>query len=146
MQPFAVRRVRIRVDSPHEAPGSVVLFVTEDGDLREVAERALEAEGYEVVAAAHAGHALLACLAGRHVDVLVTEWSLGDMAGPRLARRIRRYYPDLPVVYLANADTRQREGASTTLTTRLGASVLVRPFTRDDLVRHLATALAGAAA
>jgi len=146
MQPFAVRRVRIRVDGPCEPSGSVVLFVTEDSDLRTVAERALEAEGFEVVTAAHAGHALLACLAGKHVDVLVTELSMGDMAGPRLARRLRCHYPNLPVIYLADADAREREGPSTTVTTTLKASVLVRPFTCDDLVRHLASALAGAAA
>ncbi len=131
MQPFAVRRVRIRMDTPSEAAASVVLFVTEDSDLRAVAERALTDEGFEVETAAHAGHALLACLAGKHIDVLVTELSMRDMAGPRLARRIRRYYPDLPVVYLANAGTRECEG------------VLVRPFTRDDLVRYLTGALAG---
>lgn len=131
MQPFAVRRVRIRVDTPRDAPASVVMFVTEDADLRAAAERVLTAEGFEVVAAAHAGHALLACLAGRHIDVLVTELSMRDMAGTRLARRIRRYYPDLPVVYLAKAGTSAGEG------------ILVRPFTRDDLVGRLAGALSG---
>ncbi len=132
MQPFAVRRVRIQVETPCGAPAPVVMFVTEDADLRAAAERALTAEGFEVVAAAHAGHALLACLAGRHIDVLVTELAMRDMAGTRLARRIRRYYPDLPVIYLAKAGTGASEG------------ILVRPFTRDDLVRHLEGALAGA--
>ena len=132
MQPFAVRRVRIRVETPCGAPTSVVMFVTEDADLRAAAERVLTGEGFEVVAAAHAGHALLACLAGRHVDVLVTELSMRDMTGTRLARRVRRYYPDLPVIYLAKAGSAAGEG------------ILVRPFTRDELIGHLKGALASA--
>lgn len=115
-----------------EANASVVLVVTEDRELREAAERALPAEGFEVVTASHAGHALLACLAGRRVDVLVTELAMQDMAGPRLAESVRRYFPGLPVVYLAHEGTHKCAG------------VLVRPFTHGDLVRQIGVALCGA--
>lgn len=141
MQPFAVRRVRIQVDPPSDTP-PVVLFVTEDGDLRAAAERVLTDAGFDVMTAAHGGHAVLACLGGRHIDALVTELCMRDMAGPRLAQRIRRHYPDLPVIYLASRDTREGEGSSPRLATALKASVLVRPFTRDDLIHRLETALA----
>ncbi len=144
MQPFAVRRVRIRMDTPDD-PTPVVLFVTEDADLLAAADRVLPAVGFEVVTACHAGHALLACLGGKHVDVLVTEMTMRDMPGPQLARRVRRHYPELPVVYLANAAVHDREGSSTPRPA-LRTDVLARPFTRDDLVHRLETALAGATA
>ena len=136
MQPIAVRRVRISVDKPSAsavADDPLVLLVTDDQDLRAVAVRALTAEGFRVATAAHAGHALLTCLGGDHISVLVTELSMRDTTGPRLARRVRRYYPDLPVVYLADADATGSEGA------------LVRPFTCDDLVGRLRSALAAVA-
>jgi CheY-like chemotaxis protein len=133
MQPFAVRRVRVSIDKPGAsavADDPLVLLVSDDNDFRAVAVRALSAEGFRVVTATHAGHALLTCLAGDHISVLVTEMTMRDTTGPRLARRFRRYYPDLPVVYLADSETAESEGA------------LVRPFTCDDLVGRLRSALA----
>jgi len=133
MQPFAVRRVRVSIDKPVAGlitDDPLVLLVTDDDDLRTVAGRALSGEGFRVATAAHGGHALLTCLSGDHISVLVTELSMRDMTGPRLARRVRRYYPDLPVVYLADSETEESEGA------------LVRPFTCDDLVQRLRSALA----
>lgn len=112
----------------------VVLLVTDDEDFRAVAERGLRREGYDVVTAAHAGHALLACLSASRVDVLVTELSMRDMSGPLLAHRLRRFYPGLPVVYVASSGTAECEG------------VLARPFTCDDLVRQIDLALAGVVA
>ena len=50
-------------------PPAVVLFVTRDRDLRELAARVLGARGYRVLAAAHAGHAVLASLKAERVDV-----------------------------------------------------------------------------
>lgn len=108
-----------------------VLFVTDDRDLREAAERALSAIGYRVRTADHGGHALLACLEGGAIDVLVAEMSMQDTSGPTLAHRLRRHRPDLPVVYVAKSGTPECEG------------VLVRPFTRDALVRELELAMSG---
>src|SRR5687768_9115110 len=136
MQPIAVRRVRISVDIPAAIAVSddpLVLLVTDDNDLRAVAERALNAEGFRVTTAAHAGHALLTCLSGDHISILVTELAMRDPTGPRLATRVRRYYPGLPVVYLADSESPETEGA------------LVRPCTCDDLVGRLRSALGAVA-
>jgi DNA-binding NtrC family response regulator len=111
-----------------------VLFVTDDRDLREAAQRALAAIGYNVRTAGHAGHALLACLDGGAIDVVVAEMSMRDTSGPALARRLRRHRPDLPVVYVAKPGTPERDG------------VLVRPLTRDALVREIELAISRTAA
>ncbi|MBA2304256.1 MAG: response regulator [Acidobacteria bacterium] len=136
MQPQIVWRgsipvVETPVDRRPETP--VVLVVTSDADLRDVAARVLGREGYTVVTAAHAGHAVLACLKAGRVDVLVAELSMEDVSGPALAARLRRHCPEMETVYVARAGTPECEG------------MLVRPFTRDDLLVIVALRLAASA-
>ena len=52
-----------------------------------------------------------------------------DVSGPALAERLRRRCPGLRSLYLAKAGTPECEG------------VLVRPFSRDDLVEKLIVSL-----
>ena len=133
MQQLAVQRVRTPLEHQHDslpAEAPVVLFVSEDENLREAAQRALRREGFAVVGAGHAGHAVLACLGDARIDVLATELVMRDTSGPALVQRLRRYRPDLPAVYLADNGTPESAGT------------VVRPFTRDDLVRELDQALA----
>ena len=108
----------------------VVLVVTGDADLREASARVLAREGYEVVTAAHAGHAVLACITARRVDLLVAELAMEDVSGPALFARLRRQFPELAAVYVARAGAQGCDG------------VLVRPFTREDLLSALTKARA----
>jgi len=87
--------------------------------------RVLTREGYRVVTATHSGHALLAGLTSGPIDILAAELSMPEMSGPALADRVRRLHPDMQAVYFTNAGTTECE------------SVLVRPFTRDDLLGRL---------
>lgn len=130
MQAHTVLRVSIPVAEltlPTHPGAPVVLVVTGDRNLRDACARVLTAEGYRVLTAAHAGHAVLACLKAGRVDLLAAELSMDDMSGPALAERLRRHCPDLPAVYFANSGTPECGG------------VLVRPFTREDLLRALST-------
>ncbi len=129
MEATFVRRVRIPLAGARPAGpsrGLVILLVTGDADLRAAAARVLERGGCTVHAAAHSGHALLACLTARRIDILVTELSLDGTSGPALTRGLRRYHPGLPALYLAPSGTPACE------------NVLVRPFTRDDLFERIA--------
>jgi CheY-like chemotaxis protein len=137
MQPQTVRRIAISVEetpAPHEAGAPVVLVVTPDSDLREVSARVLTREGYRVLTAAHAGHAVLACLDAGRIDLLAAELSMDDMSGPQLAARLRRHCPELATVFFANSGTPECDG------------VIVRPFTRDDLLAALVAAPAAVGA
>jgi CheY-like chemotaxis protein len=109
-----------------------VLVVTADADLRAAAKRALERSGYSVITAAHGGHAVLACLEVERVDLLVADLSMEDVSGPALAARLRRFSPEMPAVYFGNAGTAECQG------------VIVRPFTRDDLLSAVKAAAAEA--
>jgi DNA-binding response OmpR family regulator len=106
-----------------------ILFVSDDTGLRAVATRGLEGAGYYVQAASHSGHALLAAREARF-DVLVAELSTPDMSGPALAERLRREHPALQAVFMANPGT--PDGLQ---------NVVVRPFTRDDLIARIEAAL-----
>ena len=129
------RGIAVATEAPedHSADTPVVLVVTPDADLREASARVLKLEGYAVITAAHAGHAVLAGLKARRVDLMVAELAMEDISGPALAARLRRQFPAMATVYLANTGARECEG------------VLVRPFTRDDLFSALVTARAGTA-
>lgn len=106
-----------------------VLFVSDDADLRDVATRVLERGGYRIRTASHSGHALLAARESRF-DVLVAELSTSDMSGPALAERLRRDNPALQAIFMANPGT--PEGVE---------HIVVRPFTRDDLVQRIHAAV-----
>jgi DNA-binding response OmpR family regulator len=114
--------------------GRRVLFVNADADLRAVVSRVLEREGFRVHAAPHSGHALLLCRT-HAFDVVVSELSGPDISGPSLVEQLRRHNPLLSSVYLGNPGS--PEGVD---------HLLVRPFTRDDLVERLELALSGVAA
>ena len=134
MEAIAVRRVSIPFDTPDSTPPRpTVLIITGDPDLRAAAARALDSEGYEVLAASHSGHAILRCLTALRVDAVVVELSMDDTSGPALAERLRRHHPGALALYLAQSGTPERE------------NVLVRPFTRDDLVTRLGALTAPAA-
>jgi DNA-binding NtrC family response regulator len=102
-----------------------ILFVTGNADLRAVVERVLAREGYDVTTAAHSGHALLAGFESEHIDVLISELQLDGAAGEAIGASLRRYHPAIRAIYMAESGTPPRPG------------VIVRPFTRDDLVREI---------
>ena len=57
---------------------------------------------------------------------------MDDTSGPALAERLRRHHPGALALYLAQSGTPESE------------NVLVRPFTRDDLVARLGALSAAA--
>jgi DNA-binding response OmpR family regulator len=117
--------VAIYTAEPSTAAGAIVLLVSPDPDLRAVATRVLARQGYVVLTAAHAGHALLAGLTLDRIDILISEIALDDMTGPVLADRLRRNHGGLRSLFMADAGATRED------------RLLVRPFTRDDLLVEL---------
>ena len=109
--------------------GPRVAVVSDDADLLKMCAEVLRPTGYLVYAASHSGHALLAFLEGHPAVCLITELWLDVGSGPALARRMRRYNPNLRAVFIARTGTAAEvEDAD---------CVLVRPFTSDDLLKRL---------
>ena len=128
MELHTVRRLRIPVgggvpDSPSRYP--TVLLVTGDAILRAAVTRVLEDDGYQVLEAAHSGHAQLAAMTSPSIDVLAADLTMDEMSGPALAERLRRDHPGLQALYFGRTAAPECE------------NVLVRPFTGDDLLARL---------
>lgn len=111
------------------APARSVLLVTDDIALEGVCKAQLQQAGFGVICARHSGHALLACLSGAQPDLLVTELSMPEGSGPALAERLRRLFPRMQTLYFASPGTWYEAG-----------NVLVRPFSREDLVTRVRAA------
>ena len=111
-----------------------VLFVTGNADLRAVARRVLERAGHEVTTAPHSGHALLAGLECERIDILISEVQLDGVTGEWVAAALRRYHPEMRALFIANPGTASRAG------------LIVRPFTRDDLLNEIEAAVTSPAA
>ena len=122
------------LSSDSAAPRRRVLFVNGDAELRAAVTRVLEDEDYRVHAVAHSGHALLLCRT-KGFDVVVAELSGPDVSGPSLVDQLRRHCPRLSAIFLGNPGT--PEGVD---------HLLVRPFTRDDLLEHIQLAFHAVAA
>jgi CheY-like chemotaxis protein len=76
-----------------------VLVADDDPLMIEVLQKILERDNYEILVAA-SGDAALAAVANRdHLDLLITDVAMPEMAGPQLADRLRQRYPDLPVLF-----------------------------------------------
>lgn len=111
---------------------STILFVSHDADLRAVATRVLEKQGWYVAVAAHAGHASLACMDRQDFDVIVIEEQMPEASGGTIADRLRRYCPTAQVVRMCDAETPDRTG---------GKGIrLVRPFYADQLIEAVVVA------
>ncbi len=111
-----------------------VLFVNADADLRAVVSRVLEGDRFHVTAVAHSGHALLLCRT-QQFDLAIVELSGPDVSGPSLMDSLRRHQPEMSSIYLGNPGS--PDGVD---------HLLVRPFTKDDLVEQIELALSGVAA
>jgi len=114
--------------------GRRVLFVNGDADLRVAVTRVLGSENFEVQAVPHSGHALLLCRT-QPFDVAILELAGPDISGPALMEQLRRHQQSLLSIYLGSPGS--PEGVD---------HLLVRPFTKDDLIEHLELALSGVAA
>ena len=109
---------------------AVILVVVTDDHLRSTIARMVAGRGYDVLTAAHAGHAVLASLELPRVDVALIELAMADVSGLTVAARLRRRNPGLQAIYLAPPGTPACDG------------VLVRPFSADDLLERLSSTLA----
>jgi len=98
--PAEIEEKRAEPESPR---GSETLLVVEDEELvRHLTCDALRKYGYQVIEAANAGEALLAC--EKHsgpIPLMITDVVMPHMSGRELAERLQRVRPDLRVLYIS---------------------------------------------
>jgi CheY-like chemotaxis protein len=119
--------------------GPTVLLVEDEEAVRRLARRFLEAGGYRTIEAANAAEALAICeTRGEEVQVLVTDLIMPGMNGRELADRIRANWPDVRVVFMSGYAA---ESLGRSFAVDPSIPFLQKPFTRDELVAGVQTAL-----
>ena len=114
-----------------------ILVIDDNAVAREVMSDMLESSGYEVVSASSATEALTLSVDDR-IGLVLTDIVMPDMSGLELLDAIRLHRPNLPIVLVTGANTRD----NLTEALRRGADGLVaKPFTREELDEALAKAL-----
>ncbi len=122
--------------APVPGPGSSerILLVEDDAVVRALAQRALEAAGYEVVATENGRQAIRVLEdGGATVDLVVTDVVMPQLGGRALGRILAARYPGLPVLYISSYTGEDVIGRRLLEST----DFLPKPFTPDELVRRV---------
>jgi signal transduction histidine kinase/CheY-like chemotaxis protein len=126
---------------PAAAAAQRVLLAEDDGAVRRTVSQMLRRAGYHVLVAADGEQAER--IAGRSqqpIDLLLTDVVMPRLSGPRLAERVRRLQPGLPVLFISGYTDGEME--------RSGLAggplhLLRKPFTTAELLAAVERALAG---
>ena len=115
-----------------------VLLVEDESQMRAIAARALEAEGYQVHQAAHGQEALDLLREHDGIRLVVSDVAMPVMDGGNLRNQLARQLPELPVLLISgySRDDLARRGLI------LGSDAfLQKPFAPLDLARKVREAL-----
>ncbi len=117
-----------------DRPGHETILVVEDQpEVRQMAVRALDAEGYVVVEAADGVDALaIVKNGGAPVDLVITDLALPRLDGLGLSRELATVLPGVPVLFMTGYTS--SESMRRTAQSR-GHPFLEKPFTADELAR-----------
>ncbi len=131
--------VEIVVDAPtpvaRPRAGTQTVLVVEDADeLRELAKRLLQRQGYTVLMAADAEEAVRRFEENPSIDVLLTDVVMPGASGPELTGQLVEKRPGLKVIYMSGytEDTIVQHGVL-----KAGIAFLHKPFTSEMLGRKI---------
>jgi two-component system CheB/CheR fusion protein len=142
-----LRRTTEEVPALEESPavpllhgrGETVLVVEDNAALRRVVVRQLEELGYRVLAAENAA-AGLRLLDRQSVDLLLTDVVMpGGINGRELARRARRRWPEIKIVFTSGFSEARLNGATGPLAAC--SPLLSKPYRKEDLASAAREAL-----
>ncbi|MEE8578266.1 MAG: response regulator [candidate division Zixibacteria bacterium] len=86
----------------NEPDNKSILIVEDEATLRELLVDTLTTLGYETEAAS-GGIEALEVLSHRTFDLLITDIKMPQLDGVGLLKKVRRRYPDLPVIFISGA-------------------------------------------
>jgi DNA-binding response OmpR family regulator len=121
--------------------GRSVLVVDDVGVVRKAVFRFLSEAGARVFESASAGEAIEVLSTARPpVQLVITDVVMPDVNGVDLARLIREQWPATRVLFMSAfpAEVLVREGLENP-----DVMFLAKPFTRDELIARVSTALGG---
>jgi signal transduction histidine kinase/ActR/RegA family two-component response regulator len=124
---------------PGSFDGPRLLVVEDDRGLCDLLRRMLQRAGFATAGASN-GHEALRHLMTEPVDLLITDMVMPEMDGVELMRVLQKDRPNLPVITLSGVEEALEYRR---IAAHLGArSALLKPISRDDLVRAVTDVLA----
>ena len=111
-----------------------ILVVDDDAALREVLEKTLSMENYNVITAKDGLHALDILKMNKKIDLVLSDVQMKPMDGHELLKKCKTIYSDMPVILMTaygtieNAVNSMHDGAE---------DYLVKPFEHDALVEMI---------
>jgi two-component system cell cycle sensor histidine kinase/response regulator CckA len=134
-------RPEVTRTAPPGGAGLVILVVEDDDAVRAVVTRMLTRAEYRVTAAATAKDALeIITNPAAHIDILLTDVVMPDIAGVQLAERARAARPELPVLLMSGYTAGSLPGA---MIATGELPLLRKPFDAATLLRRLHEVLQG---
>ena len=116
-----------------------IVCTDRDRKLLDFMVSTLRQDDHLVIQAADGHDALEVSLALRKVDLLITDTHMQGLTGPQLIRQVRRELPDLPILYVKNAD--EHGGGPDGLPS--DGPTLRDPFTAEELLNKVRSLLNG---
>jgi CheY-like chemotaxis protein len=107
-------------------PMPCVLVADDSTEFAEMLRATLEEAGFEVITA-YSGPAALAAMGSNEVDAAVLDVLMPGISGDAVADRLRRLYPELPIVLMTG-------DAGVPFVATADAPVLRKPFRHEELV------------
>jgi CheY-like chemotaxis protein len=114
-----------------------LLVVDDDPAVRATTARLLEAVGHSVDSVSHATTAL-AALAAEPFDLVIVDFAMPGMNGAELLQQARLVRPDLRALVISGYSDTEALAA-----TGVGAPILPKPFSSDQLLEAVGRAAAG---
>jgi two-component system cell cycle sensor histidine kinase/response regulator CckA len=129
----------VAVPEAGSTPDGAILVVDDDDGMRSIVQRILVRAGYEVTVAEDGEAALRVAQArGQAFDLVLTDVIMPGLTGPRLVRRMREQWPDIPALLMSGYP---EDALAEVPDLSLARDFLAKPFTRDELVRRVGLAL-----
>jgi two-component system, cell cycle sensor histidine kinase and response regulator CckA len=114
---------------PAETRPGTILVVDDEATVRQVARKALEGDGHNVVTA-DGGHRALQLFEqhGAQIGMVLIDVTMPDMDGPTLAKQLRNRSPELAIVLMTGHAQSAMHGAE------LDVPMLCKPFDLNELI------------
>ena len=125
----------VHMQAKPQRSGRTILVVEDEALVRGVTRRLLEASGHRVLLAEDPETAIaLFREHGAEIDLVVTDVSMPQMSGQRLASLLRETSSDLRVLFLSGYVT-------TEIAVDARTDFLAKPFSREDFLAKTVTLL-----
>ena len=120
-----------------------ILVVDDEPEVRKLVSAMLTRSGYKVLSADTGENAVRLIKSNPDTDLLLTDVVSPGMSGPMIADRIAALKPDIRVLFMSGYDSTQ---VVQRYVVEKGYSLLVKPFTMEQLERKVSQVLSGGAA